>query len=104
MRRIGLVSVAVITVCAAACSSSSSKTKKATAELTVKVVSSRPDMVTGETALLEISGSGAPQVTVEGRDLPVTPVRKWWRVSQLPKGPFTLTARQGSLTGSVQVT
>jgi hypothetical protein len=60
-------------------------------------------MVTGETALLETSGSGAPLVTVEGRDLPVTAVRKWWRVSKIPKGPSTLTVRQGTLTGSVQV-
>ncbi len=105
MRTRALAAVVAIVVLIAACSSSSSKAKNPTRDqLGVKVVSSRPDMVTGETAVLELSGTGSPQVTIDGRALRVEPVKKWWRVSDLPKGASTLSVRQGDLTGSVQIT
>jgi hypothetical protein len=47
-------------------------TSNALAALTVEVVSSRPDLVTGGDALLKVSGAtAAPTVTVEGKDAAV---------------------------------
>ncbi len=90
----------------ASCSSLGSSAKHQTpaeSMLDVRVVSSRPDMVTGESALLQTSGAGTPTVTIAGRPVRVMPVRTWWRIDALPPGRSTIDVRQGDLTGSVQI-
>jgi hypothetical protein len=101
-----------LVVLLAACSSSGHKTSGDAAPTTtpsnaldVKVVSSRPDMVTGENALLAIGGgTGTPQATVNGTALRVTPVKQWWLVTGLPRGASTIDVTRGALTGRVDVT
>jgi len=110
MRRVGGVVACALALVAAGCSSSSHHVENASshtssAGLTVEVVSSRPDMVTGETALLQIDGgAGTPTAMAGATTLTVTPVKQWWRVDGLPKGPSTISVQRGSLHGSVAVT
>jgi hypothetical protein len=104
-----VVLVCVALFVAAACSDSDSNDSGSDANgvetaLDVQVVSSRPDMVTGEVALLASSGTGPLEVTVDGRALPVEPVKTWWRVREIPPGTSTLTVRQGDESASLEVT
>ena len=114
MRRVGGAVACALALAAAGCSSSSHHAQSANANanartsaaaLTVKVVSSRPDMVTGESALLQIDGgTGTPTATAGATSLTVTPVKKWWRVDGLPNGPSTINVQRGSLHASAAVT
>jgi Tannase-like family of unknown function (DUF6351) len=95
-----------------ACSSSSHKANSGAAPTTtpsgglnVKVVSTRPDMVTGENALLAVEGgAGTPQASANGTALTVKPLKQWWLVTGLPQGSSTIDVTRGALHGSVSVT
>jgi hypothetical protein len=75
------------------------------AELAVSLAvrSTRPELVTGGDALIEVSVAGAPadvvQVVLDGRDvtdqLPVVGAARRGVVSGLPEGPAELVARRG---------
>jgi hypothetical protein len=109
MRRAGLMAIVASVLAVAACSGSggdgaSGAGDTGGADLVVAVVSTRPDMVTGGNALLEIGGTGTPEVTVGGRALRVEPLGERWLVDGIPDGPATLEVRRGSERGSVAVT
>jgi hypothetical protein len=108
VRRVfGIALLSAGLVAAAACSSSSNHTAatpQTTAASNVQVVSSRPDMVTGEQALLQVlGGTGTPTVTASGKPLTVTPLHQWWLVTGIAPGPSTLTVTRGSVTDSVAI-
>ena len=87
--------------------------QSADAKLTVTVLSSRPDMVSGGDALVEISapaGTTAATLTAGGRDvsssLAAGPSPNTWRglVSGLPVGKTDLVARAGNKSAKIAVT
>jgi Tannase-like family of unknown function (DUF6351) len=87
----------------AACSSSSHKSESKNAASTnngaVKVVSTRPDMVTGGNVLLQVDApAGTQSLTVTANDQPlkVSAVKKWWLVDGLPDGASTLVVKNGA--------
>jgi hypothetical protein len=87
MRRF-VVAVCALALIAGACSSSSNKKSASTkSDLDVSVVSSRPDTITGDATLVSIaSGAGAPTASIDGKSVSVTPFKKWWMLTGLPKG------------------
>src|SRR5258705_3100932 len=80
-------------------------------KLTVTVLSSRPDMVSGNDALIEIKTAGAqkPQVKVNGRDVSqvfhadATRGSMIGLVDGLRPGPNTVTVKAGSATTKLQL-
>src|ERR1043165_8136449 len=85
----------------------------ADAKLTVTVLSSRPDMVSGGDALVEISapaGTASATLTAGGRDvssaLTAGPAPNTWRgvVSGLALGKTDLVAKAGNKSAKVTVT
>src|SRR5262249_27965877 len=103
----GIALLSAALVAAAACSSSShhtASTPQTTAASNIQVVSSRPDMVTGEQALLQVlGGTGTPTVTASGKSLTVTPLHQWWLVTGIAPGPSTLMVTRGGVSGSVAI-
>jgi hypothetical protein len=99
----------VIVVVFAACSSSDKSSSEPPAGNTtvdasgITVVSSRPDMISGGDALLDIPGEGTPTVEVDGKALTVTPVDTWWLVAGIPDGPARLEVKRGDTTGAIDV-
>lgn len=109
-RRVLFLAASILMVISA-CSSSSSSDDAADDSavdanaLKVTVVSTRPDMVTGGDALLDIAGgSGTPSATVGGKAAELTAVDKWWRVIGLPEGKSTISVTRGEVDGAVEVT
>src|SRR6478735_5529159 len=104
MRRGLVASMCALVVAAAACSSSS-HSKAASpggTGLDVKVVSSRPDMVVGDAALLAIAnGTGTPTVSVNNKALNIAPLKQWWSVEGIPLGPSTLVVNRGGESATV---
>ncbi len=61
-------------------------------------------MVTGEQALLQVpGGTGAPTVADADKQLTVKPLRNWWLVSGIPRGPSNLTVTRGSSTATIAI-
>src|SRR5262245_790676 len=107
-----LTCVVALTVLGACSSNSGSESgadagdgATSTGAVKVTVVSSRPDMVSGGDALLEIAGgTGTPTAKIGDKPAPLTEVGgKWWRITGLPDGKATIAVARGDETASVEV-
>jgi hypothetical protein len=101
VRKLGWLLV-ILAALVAGCSSSSSHSQSQ--GLTEQVLSSRPDMVTGEELLLAGDPNVTPTVDANGKALTVAPGHGGWIVRGVPRGDSTLTVHAGGRTGSVNVT